>query len=353
MSDIGMKSVNVSNINTIQKPEDIKQVKNGETSKLQQTEQTPPGNSDIFVGGIPGKAAPKVDLFNEDTPLLKSKFSATDNKINLGEGNSLKDSGKSEKERGVTERKGTLFANWGWNRAAYTQSDINFRGPGYNFTLHDVVARDKQTPFNAVTYFSPTKLSIPQTNGRIGYFFDNKHSIAIGVDHMKYKMVNNQPANISGYISPEASQQYAGTYNGEPFVITPEFLTYQHCDGLNQAFVELGTTESLWASKNGQHALSLSSSVSGGPVVPDTEADLFGREGDHHFHFAGYGVGAKVGLRADIFKYFFIEGNVKGGYINLPDVLVNAPNDKASQHFEYMQASAVFGANIPINTRKK
>lgn len=342
MSDIGMKSGNVSNINTIRKPEDIKQIKNGETPKPKSLEQISPGTPDK----IAIKAVPKVDILNGNVP-------ATDNNIKFGDGNSFKDSGNTEHDRKVTERKGTMFGYWGWNRAAYTQSDINLHGPGYDFTLHDVVAKDYQTPFDIGTYFGPTKLSIPQTNMRFGYYFDDKHSISIGHDHMKYKMVNNQPLNISGNISPEASQQYAGNYDGEPIVVTPDFLTYKHCDGLNVADVELGTTETIWASKNGQHDLSFTGSVSAGAVIPDTEANLFGKDGDHRYHLAGYSGGAKVGLRADIFKYFFIEGNVKGGYINLPDVLVSAPNDKASQSFEYMQASAVFGFNVPINTRKK
>jgi hypothetical protein len=345
-----MSNLGINNNNSISKPEPVKQVDKKTDDKTPvQKEQTPALTSDQYSGTnmCANQEVPKVCLFPEDEHLTDKNAINPSQKIE----NDVPE--RSEKDRRVTERKGTMFANWGWNRAAYTQSDINFRGPGYNFTLYNVDAHDKQTPFNFETYFSPTKLSIPQTNGRIGYYFDNKHSIAIGVDHMKYKMINNQPMNISGTISPEASQQYAGTYNNDPIVVTPDFLTYQHCDGLNQAFVELGTTEPIWESKNGQHALSFTGSLSGGPVVPDTEADLFGKEGDHHFHFAGYGAGAKVGLRADFFKYFFIEGNVKGGYINLPDVLVSAPDNKASQSFEYMQASAVFGANIPINTKKK
>jgi hypothetical protein len=41
------------------------------------------------------------------------------------------------------------------------------------------------------------KMTIPQTNFRIGYFI-NDHYIALGVDHMKYVMAQNQVANITG-----------------------------------------------------------------------------------------------------------------------------------------------------------
>ncbi|MDO5614926.1 MAG: hypothetical protein Q4G16_01960, partial [Cruoricaptor ignavus] len=50
-------------------------------------------------------------------------------------------------------KKGQVFAFWGWNFAAYSNSDIRFKGNGYDFMLHDVVARDRQTPFKFGTYF--------------------------------------------------------------------------------------------------------------------------------------------------------------------------------------------------------
>jgi hypothetical protein len=44
-------------------------------------------------------------------------------------------------------------------------------------------------------------MTIPQTNFRIGYFINDHYSIALGVDHMKYVMAQNQVANITGNIN--------------------------------------------------------------------------------------------------------------------------------------------------------
>ncbi|MCF8444579.1 MAG: hypothetical protein K9G29_06180, partial [Crocinitomicaceae bacterium] len=38
---------------------------------------------------------------------------------------------------------GTAFVSWGYNRTAYTKSNINFVGTGYNFTLRGVKAVDR------------------------------------------------------------------------------------------------------------------------------------------------------------------------------------------------------------------
>ena len=54
-------------------------------------------------------------------------------------------------------------------------------------TLHlrNIAAKDRQTPWDADVYMNPTNMTIPQTVGRIGYFFHDHWNISVGVDHMK------------------------------------------------------------------------------------------------------------------------------------------------------------------------
>jgi hypothetical protein len=67
----------------------------------------------------------------------------------------------------------------------------------YNFTIENMVAHDKPKGWH-VDYING-KMTIPQTNFRIGYFINDHYSIALGVDHMKYVMAQNQVANITEY----------------------------------------------------------------------------------------------------------------------------------------------------------
>ena len=94
-------------------------------------------------------------------------------------------------------RKGSFYFYWGWNKSAYTKSDITFTGNDYNFTLYDVVADDRQSPLSANIYLNPANITIPQYNMRIGYFFNDKYNISFGVDHMKYVMRSNQDPNLA------------------------------------------------------------------------------------------------------------------------------------------------------------
>ena len=70
--------------------------------------------------------------------------------------------------------KGKIYAFWGWNRSWYTNSDIHFTGDNYDFTLNDIEATDRQTPFDLGVYFGITTITIPQTNLRFGCFINDK-----------------------------------------------------------------------------------------------------------------------------------------------------------------------------------
>jgi hypothetical protein len=87
---------------------------------------------------------------------------------------------------------------WGWNRSWYTDSDINFSGKNYDFTLMNVQAKDRQTDFAIDPYFNPVKFTIPQYNFRIGYQLNKNLDFSFGIDHMKYVVEQNQQSIING-----------------------------------------------------------------------------------------------------------------------------------------------------------
>ena len=67
--------------------------------------------------------------------------------------------------------KGKMYVIWGWNRGHFSDSDIRFKGENYDFTLYDVKAKDKVNAFTFRDYINPGRITIPQTNYRVGYFF--------------------------------------------------------------------------------------------------------------------------------------------------------------------------------------
>jgi hypothetical protein len=136
-----------------------------------------------------------------------------------------------------------MYIFWGWNRSQYTDSDIHFTGDNYDFELKDVKAKDRQSPFGLDPYFHPARITIPQTNLRIGYFINDKIDISIGVDHMKYIMPNTQTVEITGSINDETV--YDGTYNKDEIELTSNFLFFEHSDGLNYLNAEITRNDDL------------------------------------------------------------------------------------------------------------
>ena len=136
-----------------------------------------------------------------------------------------------------TSNRGRIYMYWGWNRSWYTDSDIHFTGDNYDFKLSDVKAKDRQTPFNVDPYFNIGRITIPQTNLRLGYFITDKIDISLGYDHMKYVMVNFQEAKINGNIN--TGNKYDGTYLNDDIILDYDFLMFEHTDGLNYIDAEI------------------------------------------------------------------------------------------------------------------
>lgn len=255
------------------------------------------------------------------------------------------------------KNKGKFFFYWGWNRGYFSDSDITFKGEDYNFTLYDVKASDRQTPFSVKYYLNPAHMTIPQTNYRIGYFFKENYTISLGVDHMKYVMNQDQMARINGEISgsyPDGNGgDYQGVFTGNDMQLLDEnFLQFEHTDGLNYVNIELSRFDNIsnffrLNAKNFQ--INATEGIGVGILYPRTNTTLLGKERHDDFHVSGYGVSARVGLDFTLFKYFFIMPELKAGYINMGNIrTTQSTKDSASQSFGYFQTTIVFGGRFKI-----
>ena len=239
-------------------------------------------------------------------------------------------------------RKGTMYMYWGWNRGWFSNSDVHFKGDDYDFTLYDLVAKDRQSEFAWDPYFKISRLTIPQYNFRLGYFFKENYSISFGVDHMKYVMVQNQSVKISGDIDTSYSQKYGGTYDKDDLVVANDFLLFEHTDGLNYLNFEIRRYDEMYSI--GKVSFNVTEGLGGGMLMPKTNATFLSHDRNDEFHVAGFGIGAVVGLNFTFYKYFFIQSEFKAGYINMPNVRITPdPADIASQDFWYTQLNVVFG----------
>ncbi|MXN90652.1 hypothetical protein GR160_05390 [Flavobacterium sp. Sd200] len=247
-------------------------------------------------------------------------------------------------ERYTAHNKGKFFIYWGGNRESYSRSDINFKGDDYNFTLYDVGAHDKPKGWS-IDYVNPARMTIPQTNLRIGYYINDHYSIGIGLDHMKYVMTQFVPVRANGYINLPADQAGAahnGNYNNVPVVLTEDFLTFEHTDGLN--FINTGISriddfsKYLGITNTDIIQINLTEGIYGGILYPKTNAMVLGKERHDNFHISGFGISAEAGINITFLKHYFIHTALKTGYIDMNDIRTTYNGaDRASQHFTYFQ----------------
>ncbi|MEP6792758.1 MAG: hypothetical protein ABJB16_00410 [Saprospiraceae bacterium] len=244
-------------------------------------------------------------------------------------------------------RKGNIYIYWGWNRGWFSKSDIHFKSSNYDFILKQVVSQDKPTRFTVNNYLNPFNATIPQTDFRIGFFISNNYALSAGFDHMKYVVLRDQVAKISGYIS-NTETVYDKIYSNEDIHITPDFLKFEHTNGLNYINMDVRRFDEIL--NLNKIKINLTEGIGAGMLIPKTNTTLFDKNNNDEYHISGYGISAVIAVNISFFKYFFIQSELKNGFINMPDIRITSNDtDKASQNFLFTQFNIVLGANFRLH----
>ena len=255
-------------------------------------------------------------------------------------------------EKYTSKNKGKFYVFWGGNRESYSKSDIRFKGADYDFTIYNVSAHDKPKGYH-IDYVNPARMTIPQTNLRIGYFINDHYNISIGLDHMKYVMYNDRRVDYSGYYPEEGNNTFGETISDDELLLTEDFLLFEHTDGLNYINTEISRVDDISGliglPNTDKFQINVTEGIGGGFLYPKTNTTLLGKDRYDEFHISGYGLSAKVGLNFTFFKYFFIQTELKGGYINMNDIKTTKSSaDSASQEFWFLQRIITVGGIFRI-----
>lgn len=272
--------------------------------------------------------------------LTITSFAQTENQVDL----------PIQKEKYTAHNKGKFFFYWGGNRAYYSTSDIRFTGADYDFTLNDVTAHDRPKGYH-IDFINPSRMTIPQTNFRMGYFFNDHYNISVGVDHMKYVMQQDKVVNFTGNYPNEGT--FGESLPGNQVLLTEKFLTFEHTDGLNYINSEITRVDDIskWLNlpNTDKFQINLSEGFGAGVLLPKTNTKLFTKERHDEFHLSGFGVSAKAGLTFTFFKHYFIQTELKTGYIQMNDIRTTFDAaDKAQQNFWFFQNMIAFGGIFKI-----
>ena len=247
--------------------------------------------------------------------------------------------------------KGGFYLYWGYNRSAYTKSDLNLRGQGYDFTMKDMIATDNPEKFSSA-YFDIEKITIPQFNLRMGYFFKDKWALTVGYDHMKYLMAHPQDVIIDGYVEPGVSDLWSGQYDNQLSPTSYDDIHYENSDGLNYIRFELARYFDLLSlGQNDWFRIRAQAAVSTGIILSFNDLNFANEFTRKTISVSGYGVSLHPGLRFEFFNHIFLQTNAAAGFLHQVRVR-NRPDDKsaiAKQKFGYVASEIVLGYTWRFN----
>ena len=244
-----------------------------------------------------------------------------------------------------SDAKGTLFGYWGYNISGYTKSNIRFVGPDYDFTLGGAKAHNRPE-LDPKVYFNPSKITIPQFNARVGYYFKDHWAFSFGYDHMKYIFADRNEVTLSGVINPGVDSVWSGTYSGEQVITNTEDFHYENSDGLNYLRFELTRTDKWLAfGQNDWFAISTNAGVAAGGILSFNDFTFAQRKNVRTISLSGYGVSGHASLRLEFFRHFFIQPSIGAGFHHQLKVR-NRPLDPSAftRHaYGYASLETVFG----------
>ena len=204
----------------------------------------------------------------------------------------------------------TIYFAFGTHLSFYSKSDISFKSsvnPTYDFTLHNVRAKDDQ----GLTFNN----GAPQYSCQLGYYNHKRNwGIEFNFDHIKYTMRQLQRVYMNGSINDHI-------YNTDT-LITPDFVQFEHTDGGNYALLKWVNWKSLFQDKEGKKVLNLVLKAGAGPVIPKTNSTIMGRHRDDTYKISGYVIALEGGLRYNFSRLLFAEANAKGAYADYRRFLI-------------------------------
>jgi len=238
-------------------------------------------------------------------------------------------------------QKGTFYFFWGYNRNTYSRSDIRFvnhTSDNYDFVLHNAKAHERT---DMDRYWQIVRLTIPQYDFSLGYWFKNKKNLGVELswNHSKYIVNDNQVMHLTGDIR--------GKHYDLDTLVTPNFVHMQHTNGNNYLMANL--SKRIRFAKWKFMEFDAMGKVGAGPMISYSISTVLNSTNPGRFHFDGIVVGTSAGLRVTMWKYFYLHTEVQGALADYFNVEIGADRKGRSyQHFYSLSWIWGGGLNFPL-----
>tara|TARA_R110002111_G_scaffold41290_3_gene76597 strand:- start:96 stop:950 length:855 start_codon:yes stop_codon:yes gene_type:complete len=243
-----------------------------------------------------------------------------------------------------TNGKGTLFGYVGYNRSAYTSSDVSFSSTNYDFIAGDMTFSDNQEEVGMGSFFNSTS---PQFNIHLGYFVANKWAITLGLDRLNYFSRNNQNVTFDGAFSPDAHSDFSGPYQNEEIVLNRSQLFLEQNGGVNYARIGLLRVDQLYKSRKAEFAVNTMVGVGIGALFSGLDYTFDNSKVQNVSSLSGFGISGQLGVRFDFFQHVFLQLSLSGGLLNQGNIQLSTDSSETASHkMGYLSPEISLGFNI-------
>lgn len=243
-----------------------------------------------------------------------------------------------------TNGKGTLFGYVGYNRSAYSASDVQFSSTNYDFTVGGMKFSDNKEEVAMGQYFNS---SSPQFNFHLGFFVANKWAITLGMDRLNYFSRANQTVTLDGAFSPDAHSDFSGPYQNEEVVLNRNQMNIQQIGGVNYVRAGILRVDQFYKSRKAEFAVNSIVGVGIGALFSGIDYTFDNYTVQNVTSLSGFGISGHLGLRFDFFQHLFLQTSLSGGLFNQGNILLSTDAESTASHkMGYISPEVSLGFNI-------
>jgi hypothetical protein len=242
-----------------------------------------------------------------------------------------------------TNGQGTLFAQIGYNRSAYSNSDVILNSNKYDIVLNSTSIQDNEEGSGMGDFFSG---SSPQINIKLGYFIKPKWAITIGFDRYNTYFQNNQRVELEGTFAPGSHSEYSGSVN-EEIILTRDQFNIAQSSGINFLSIGVQRNDLLLKSRKSEFAFHTLYGIQVGPLITQVDYTFDNYTAPGVSSLSGIGVAASIGVRLEFFQYIYLQLELDGGILNQNNIRLSENESTAGEQvIGFISPSIQLGFNV-------
>lgn len=249
-----------------------------------------------------------------------------------------------------TNGQGTLFAQLGYNRSAYSNSNIVLNGNKYDVTLNNTSIQDNAEGIEMGSFLSS---SSPQFNIKLGYFIKPKWAITIGFDRYNTFFEDNQTVGLDGTFAPGSHADFSGSVN-EEILLTRNQFNIAQSGGINFISVGVQRNDQLYKSRKAEFAFHTLYGIQVGPLLTQVDYTFDDYTSPGVSSLSGFGAAANVGIRFEFAQFIYLQLEIDGGILNQNNIkLTSNGSATGEQVVGFVSPSVHLGFNILAGSKDK